>query len=78
MPAYATFPGDDQFHLLRNAYLSRTLCNLSTKGGRRGVREQRPPAIVTIRAPTLNYSPCPLCMSQEGDSPPAGPPAFPQ
>lgn len=71
MPAYATFPSDDQFHLLRNACRTRILCNLFTKGGRRGVREQRRPAIVTARAPAVNYSPARYRMPHEGDNPPA-------
>jgi hypothetical protein len=69
MTAFATFPGDYHFHLLERAARTRTLCDLSTKGGRRGVRERRSPAVVALFAPTLNYSPCPLCMAQVGRKP---------
>jgi hypothetical protein len=69
MTAFALFPGDPQFHLLKNAYRTRTLCDLSTKGGRRGVRERRPPAVVTLSAPAANYILCPLCMGQTGRNP---------
>ena len=64
MAAFATFPGDYQFHLLERAALTRTLCNLSTKGDRRGVREWRPPAVVVLSAPTPNYSPFPLWVAE--------------
>ena len=66
MIAYAVFSGDDQFHLLNSLKQTRTLCDLSTKGGRRGVRERRPPAVVSLSRPTPNYSLCPLCMGQAG------------
>jgi hypothetical protein len=66
MTAFATFPGDQHFHLLERAAMTRTLCDLSTKGGKRGVRERRPPAVVILSQPTPNYSPCPLCVAQVG------------
>ncbi|HZH29575.1 MAG TPA: hypothetical protein VEY11_02195 [Pyrinomonadaceae bacterium] len=66
MIAYAVFPADSHFHLLGNAYRTRTLCDLSTKGGRSGIRERRPPAVVTYSPPALNYTLCPLCMEQAG------------
>ncbi|HEY1404596.1 MAG TPA: hypothetical protein VGB05_10750 [Pyrinomonadaceae bacterium] len=66
MTAFALFPGDYEYHLLTHACRTRTLCDLSTKGGRRGVRERRPPAVVTISAPAPNYSPCSLCMTRAG------------
>jgi hypothetical protein len=62
MTAFAVFSGDYQFHLLKSAKQTRTLCALSTKGGKRGVRERRPPALVTLSSPTPNYAPCPLCV----------------
>lgn len=68
MTAFATFPDDYHFHLLERAALTRTLCNLSTKGGKRGVRERRPPAVVILSTPTPNYSPCPLCVARAGRS----------
>ncbi|HEX8633069.1 MAG TPA: hypothetical protein VF703_02845 [Pyrinomonadaceae bacterium] len=66
MTAFAFFPADLHVHLLKNAYRTRTLCDLSTKGGRRGVRERRPPAVVTLSAPTPNHTLCPLCLAQAG------------
>lgn len=66
MMAFALYPRDSQFHLLKNAYRTRTLCELSTKGGRRAVRERRPPAVVTLSPPPPHYSPCPLCTRQGG------------
>jgi hypothetical protein len=69
MASFATFPGDYQYHLLERAARTRTLCNLSTKGSRRDVRERRPSAVVTLSTPTPNYSPCPLCMARVGRTP---------
>lgn len=69
MTAYAVFSGDYQFHLLKSVKQTRTLCDLSTKGGRRGVRERRPPAVVSLSAPTPAYTLCPLCMGQVGQKP---------
>lgn len=66
MTTFATFPGDYHYHLLERAARTRTLCNLSTKGSIRGVRERRPPAVVILSTPTPNYSPCPLCMARVG------------
>jgi hypothetical protein len=69
MTAFAVFPGDYQFHLLKSVKQTRTLCDLSTKGGRRGVRERRPTAVVTLSSPTPNYAPCPLCVEHVGRKP---------
>ena len=69
MIAFAVFPGDYQFHLLKKANQTRTLCDLSTKGGKRGVRERRPPAVVTQSFPLPNYAPCPLCVARAGQAP---------
>jgi hypothetical protein len=69
MIALATFPGDYHFHLLKNACRTRTLCDLSTKGAGREVRERRPPAVVTLSSPTPNYTPYTLCMAEIGRMP---------
>lgn len=69
MTAFAVFPGDNEFHLLQNAYRTRTLCDLSTKGGKRGVRVRRPPAVVTLSTPPPRYSLCALCMGLAGRTP---------
>ncbi|HEX8127847.1 MAG TPA: hypothetical protein VF527_02015 [Pyrinomonadaceae bacterium] len=66
MTAFAAFPCDYQIHLLKNAYRTRTLCDLSTKGSRRGVREQRPPAVVTVSIMPPHHTLCPLCIGQSG------------
>ena len=64
MPAYATFTDDVHYHLLAGAARLRTLCELSTKGAKRGVRERRPPAVVAFTAPKPIYSPCARCVQQ--------------
>lgn len=59
---YAVFTNDLHYHLLTSAAVSRTLCNLSTKGGHKDVREVRPAARVTPEEPpSYLYSLCPLC-----------------
>jgi hypothetical protein len=60
--AYAVYADDPNYHHLTSAGGYRTLCGLSTKGGRRGVREPRPAARVTLEPPPrFLYDPCPLC-----------------
>ncbi|HYG81817.1 MAG TPA: hypothetical protein VD861_15575 [Pyrinomonadaceae bacterium] len=59
---YAVYKGDPYYHVMASAGLNRTLCNLSTKGSRRNVREVRPAARVTLDPPpSYLYDPCPLC-----------------
>ena len=60
--AYAVYAGDPYYHVVASAGGYHTLCGLSTKGGRKGVREVRPAARVTLdQPPTYLYAPCPLC-----------------
>lgn len=57
--AYAVFAGDPHYHIMIDAGGPRTLCNLSTKGSRRNVREARPAGQVTREQPSPFYSLCP-------------------
>jgi hypothetical protein len=60
--AYAVYKGDQYYHVTASAGLYHTLCGLSTKGSRKGVRELRPAARVTLDPPPRYlYDPCPLC-----------------
>lgn len=60
--AYATFSGDQQYHLVNSAGgYNRTLCDLSTKGSLRNIRQYRRPARVTTEVPPPTHTPCPLC-----------------
>lgn len=63
--AYAVYAGDLYYHFVISAGGYHTLCGLSTKGGRKGVREVRAAARVTLdRPPPYLYGPCPLCESE--------------
>jgi len=66
MTAFDTFPGDYEYQLLKNAYRTRTLCDLSAQGARREARERRPPAVVTLSSLPPNYTPRPLCTAETG------------
>ena len=60
--AYATFAGDLEFHLVDSASgYNRTLCELSTKGSLKKIRQYRPPARVTRETPPPTHALCPLC-----------------
>jgi len=61
--AYAVFTGDPHYHLVTVAGGYRTMCNLSTKGSVKNVREPRLPARVMAEQPppSLLYKLCPLC-----------------
>ena len=60
--AYATFSGDEHYHLVNSAGgYNRTLCDLSTKGSLRNIRQYRRPARVTTEIPPPTHAPCPLC-----------------
>jgi hypothetical protein len=60
--AYATFSGDQQYHLVDSASgYNRTLCDLSTKGSLKKIRQYRPPARVTRETPPPTHAPCPIC-----------------
>src|ERR1044072_844873 len=60
--AFATFAGDQEYHLVDWASgYNRTLCDLSTKGSLRKIRQYRPPARVTRETPPPTHAPCPLC-----------------
>ena len=48
---YAVFTGDPHYHLVVPAAGSKTLCDLSTKGSIKNVREPRLPARVTLEKP---------------------------
>jgi hypothetical protein len=59
---YAVLTGDPHFHLMIAAGWPRTLCNLSTKGSLKNVREARPAGRVTREQPSpFLFSLCPLC-----------------
>jgi hypothetical protein len=60
---YALFSGDRHYHLVvATGSQNRTLCNLSTKGSLRNIRQYRPPAQVTNEPPDPStHKPCPLC-----------------
>lgn len=63
--AYAVYAGDPYYHVVASAGGYHTLCGLSSKGGRRGVREIRPAGRVTLDPPPLYlYAPCPLCEAE--------------
>ncbi len=64
--AYATFSGDQHYHLVEAAggYI-RTLCNLSTKGSLKNIRQYRPPARVTMETLPTGYTACPLCHAEQ-------------
>lgn len=60
--AYAIFSADEHYHLVNSSGgYNRTLCELSTKGSLRNIRQYRRPARVTTEIPPPTHAPCPLC-----------------
>lgn len=57
---FALYPDDPHYYLGAAASGYRTLCDISTKGGKRNVRELRPPTRV-IRERLTPHSPYRLC-----------------
>src|SRR2546423_12937202 len=56
--AYATFASDQEYHLVDSASgYNRTLCDLSTKGSLKKIRQYRPPARVTRETPPPTHAP---------------------
>ncbi|MGB7925254.1 MAG: hypothetical protein WCF57_18595 [Pyrinomonadaceae bacterium] len=67
---YALFSGDRHYHVvISTASHNRTVCNLSTKGSLRKIRQYRPPARVTHEPPDPStHKPCPLCHEAQARS----------
>jgi hypothetical protein len=64
---YAVFTGDPHYHLVASAAGSKTMCDLSTKGSIKNMREPRFPARLTPEKPPLSflYRHCPLCIAAQ-------------